>query len=92
MDMTEEIAMENSQRRILFSMFESRDFAKFEGVWHMTPLGEKCRLRYEVEIQPRGLIPVKAIEWRIKKDLPGNLIAVKSKTESLTEADLREAE
>jgi len=50
MDMTEEIAMENSQRRILFSMFESRDFAKFEGVWHMTPLGEKCRLRYEVEV------------------------------------------
>mmetsp|Transcript_9419 Transcript_9419/g.23637 ORF Transcript_9419/g.23637 Transcript_9419/m.23637 type:complete len:94 (+) Transcript_9419:117-398(+) len=88
MDMTEDISLENSQRRILFHMVESRDFKKFEGVWHLTPLGNKCRLRYEVEIQPRGLVPVRAIEWRIKEDLPGNLIAVKTKTESLTPAEL----
>lgn len=39
------------------------------------------QLTYNVFIKPRGPVPVAALEWRIKEDIPVNLLAVKKAVE-----------
>uniref|UniRef100_A0A7R9YDQ6 Coenzyme Q-binding protein COQ10 START domain-containing protein n=1 Tax=Pinguiococcus pyrenoidosus TaxID=172671 RepID=A0A7R9YDQ6_9STRA len=36
---------------------------------------------YTVTIKPRGVVPVGALEWRIKEDVPTNMLAVKKASE-----------
>lgn len=44
--------------------------------------------RYEVNIAPKGLVPTRLVEWRIKEDVPANLKSVKSRIEKVIEGDL----
>mmetsp|Transcript_10089 Transcript_10089/g.27452 ORF Transcript_10089/g.27452 Transcript_10089/m.27452 type:complete len:108 (+) Transcript_10089:2-325(+) len=39
------------------------------------------KLIYSVNVTPRGMVPVPALEWRIKEDVPSNLRAVKAAVE-----------
>lgn len=41
------------------------------------------KLIYSVNVTPRGMVPVPAIEWRIREDVPLNLRAVKAAVELL---------
>lgn len=85
MDMTEVGAKEKEARGIEFELVESRDFRVFQGVWGMERVDDgKTVLRYLVEIVPKGLVPVKAIEWRIGEDVPQNMEAVKRECEART--------
>lgn len=82
MDMTEVNKRSEEWRAIEFALVSSRDFAEFEGVWQMESVGEnKTALYYSVSIVPRGLVPVRAIEWRISEDVPGNMDAVREECE-----------
>lgn len=84
MDMTEVSASSGSSRAIDFNLVESRDFKVFEGTWLMELSpddADKTVLQYRVTIVPRGMVPVKAIEWRIGEDIPGNMDAVKRECE-----------
>lgn len=81
MDMFEIEPSSNQCRMIQFSKVQSRDFNEFKGVWKMQRIGDRTALYYEVTIVPRGLVPVKAIEWRISEDVPGNMNAVREECE-----------
>ncbi|KAI0561068.1 Polyketide cyclase [Gracilaria domingensis] len=82
MDMTEVNASSSSWRAINFDLVSSRDFRQFEGVWRMEMIDDsKTALYYTVSIVPKGLVPVKAIEWRISEDVPENMDAVRLECE-----------
>jgi hypothetical protein len=86
------------KNRIKFDLVESAMFASFDGEWRVQPYSRlrstadpsryvyKTKLSYRVSITPKGLVPVPALEWRIREDVPINLAAVKVAAESL-EAD-----
>lgn len=89
MDMTERILNE-STRAIQFKCVDSPFFSEFDGFWTVTegvaedgksPL---CTVKYDVEVRPRGPVPVAALEWRIREDVPTNLRAVKDASIRLT--------
>ena len=96
MDMTE-LAEEGASRptRINFVLVDSAMFAAFDGEWRVQPYSRvrsktdptrfeyKSKLSYRVNITPRGLVPVPALEWRIREDVPVNLKAVKVAAEKL---------
>ena len=50
----------------------------------------KSKLSYRVNITPRGLVPVPALEWRIREDVPVNLRAVKAASERRRDAQLKQ--
>lgn len=90
MDMTE--VTDDGARapsRIRFSLVESQMFASFDGEWRVQPYSRsrsrsnpgkfdyRSKLSYLVNITPKGLVPVPALEWRIKEDVPVNLRAVR---------------
>jgi Polyketide cyclase / dehydrase and lipid transport len=82
MDMVEINASCERSRAIDFTLVHSRDFREFFGTWRIEALPEeKCALYYTVTIVPKGLVPVKAIEWRIGEDVPQNIDAVKRECE-----------
>ncbi|KAK1858650.1 hypothetical protein I4F81_001251 [Pyropia yezoensis] len=84
LDMTEVGAKDPKERAIDFTLASSRDFAEFFGTWRLSSVeGGGTWLDYDVNIQPKGLVPVKAVEWRIKEDVPSNLMAVRSYCELL---------
>lgn len=84
LDMTEVGANDPKERAIDFELASSRDFAAFFGSWRLSSVeGGGTWLEYDVNIQPKGLVPVKAVEWRIKEDVPSNLLAVRSYCELL---------
>uniref|UniRef100_A0A7S4F8J8 Coenzyme Q-binding protein COQ10 START domain-containing protein n=1 Tax=Chrysotila carterae TaxID=13221 RepID=A0A7S4F8J8_CHRCT len=96
MDMHEDL---NDSRRgkmaVEFKLVESRMFAAFEGVWRLQPYSRvrsttnpdqydyTTKLFYQVDITPKGLVPVPALEWRIREDVPVNLKGVKVAAERL---------
>lgn len=83
MDMVEIQADNPKCRAIEFYMVESRDFREFFGVWKLDRIEHnKTALYYSVSIVPRGLVPVRAIEWRISEDVPQNMDAVKQECEA----------
>ena len=51
------------------------------------PLDMRCTYSttcmFQVFLRPNGPVPVVALEWRIKADVPTNLVAVKKAAESL---------
>lgn len=96
MDMKE--VAEEGQRdpsRVTFELVQSAMFAGFEGEWRIQPYSRvkstmspngydyKTKLFYRVGITPKGLVPVAALEWRIREDIPTNLIAVRAAAEKL---------
>jgi hypothetical protein len=82
MDMAEVNRESSHCRCINFELVKSGDFRDFSGHWRMEALPEfKTALFYSVSIVPKGLVPVKAIEWRISEDVPQNMEAVKRQCE-----------
>lgn len=88
MDMAEGVvsAVEGRQQRsISFKCVDSQFFSEFDGDWTVTegpvpdPItGERpTTLKYVVDVRPKGPVPVAALEWRIREDVPTNLRAVK---------------
>jgi len=87
MDMTEEITIRNQEcvKRILFKCVDSQFFSVFDGEWKVSstidpenPTKLASLVEYVVDVRPRGPVPVQALEWRIREDVPTNLRAVKA--------------
>ncbi|HEY9827792.1 MAG TPA: SRPBCC family protein [Stenomitos sp.] len=82
LDMTEEFPS-----ALRFSMVEG-DFKGFSGAWLLQPLmsppEQETRLTYCLEVWPKVTMPVIAIEQRLKKDLPQNLLAIRDRLANLT--------
>lgn len=82
MDMNEVNSSSAHWRAINFDLVSSRDFRQFEGVWRMERVDPTTTaLFYTVSIIPKGLVPVRAIEWRIAEDVPQNMDAVRRECE-----------
>jgi len=93
MDMTEKIITMNQStsssqlllghRIIQFKCVDSPFFTTFDGSWTLQQLSPdqnglpRTRVLYTVHVRPKGPVPVAALEWRIKEDVPTNLRAVK---------------
>jgi hypothetical protein len=78
----EETKVIAQSRMIQFKCIESPFFSEFDGEWkvveQVSPEGKvESVVSYEVEVRPRGPVPVAALEWRIREDVPTNLRAVK---------------
>jgi hypothetical protein len=94
MDMTERIIRGASdasssfvpqERTIGFKCVDSQFFSVFDGEWRVKeqigPDGEiETLVSYVVDVRPKGPVPVAALEWRIREDVPTNLRAVKAAT------------
>ena len=72
------------ERRIDFKCVDSQFFSEFDGTWRVVEMpdnpftGEsETTVSYTVEVRPKGPVPVAALEWRIREDVPTNLRAVK---------------
>jgi len=72
------------ERRIDFNCVDSQFFSVFDGSWRVVPMpdnpftGEaETTVSYTVDVRPKGPVPVAALEWRIREDVPTNLRAVK---------------
>merc|ERR1712028_276470 len=88
------IYQEGAQSIVEFALVDSAMFATFDGEWRVQPYSRqrmrndptrysyKSKLTYIVNITPKGLVPIPAIEWRIKEDVPSNLIGVKVASEA----------
>merc|ERR1712146_43260 len=97
MDMQEVLEREDSAlggRKIKFTLVDSAMFNDFSGEWRLQFYSRKkkanseewqyfTKLFYMVTIRPRGPVPVAALEWRIREDVPVNLRAVKKSSEAL---------
>lgn len=85
MDMSEQITRSNlgEERRIHFKCADSFFFSVFDGDWRVKEqlnreTGEvESIVTYVVDVRPKGPVPVAALEWRIREDVPSNLRAVK---------------
>lgn len=71
-----------SERRINFKCVDSMFFNAFDGEWKAEErMGAdgmlETKLSYVVDVRPKGPVPVAALEWRIREDVPTNLRAVK---------------
>ena len=74
------------ERRIGFKCVKSQFFSEFDGEWravespNLDPTIDgavSTTLSYTVAVRPNGPVPVAALEWRIREDVPTNLRAVK---------------
>jgi hypothetical protein len=79
-------------RAINFKLVDSFMFSTFDGSWTVKTHSRRkvenpvsglseylyfTQLTYSVLVRPRGPVPVMALEWRIREDIPINLVAVK---------------
>jgi hypothetical protein len=76
------LANVTQERAIGFRCVESPFFSEFDGEWRLVEfVGDNGQpetlVKYFVEVRPRGPVPVIALEWRIREDVPTNLRAVK---------------
>jgi len=90
MDMVETVEKDDSKRMIEFKCVESPFFSEFDGQWKVTPIFDpedssniSTKIEYVVDVRPRGPVPVLALEWRIREDVPTNLRAVKAASMTL---------
>lgn len=99
MDMREELLSESTSnaRKIHFKCADSQFFSTFDGSWTVEEqenpaTGEKeVVCSYDVLVKPKGPVPVAALEWRIREDVPTNLRAVKAATLKKVETSSRQA-
>lgn len=75
----------NEEKKIIFKCVESQFFSEFDGEWKVSwtmdpddPTKLASMVEYVVDVRPRGPVPVQALEWRIREDVPTNLRAVKA--------------
>ena len=95
MDMTERIiagsqsssngGILSDERTIGFKCVDSQFFSEFDGDWKVKEQigpdgGIETLVSYVVDVRPKGPVPVAALEWRIREDVPTNLRAVKAAT------------
>eukprot|EP01035_Chromulina_nebulosa_P018638 gene18638-24379_t len=88
------------EKKLSFKLVESIMFANFEGTWSMKyanrsqridPITQetittyKTLLTYTVLVKPKGVVPVIALEWRIKEDIPPNLRGIKLAAETIAQ-------
>jgi Polyketide cyclase / dehydrase and lipid transport len=72
------------ERKITFKCVDSFFFREFDGDWKVQEHWNyesnsvETLLSYVVEVRPKGPVPVAALEWRIREDVPTNLRAVKN--------------
>ena len=59
-----------------FECVDSQFFSQFDGSWILEESNAKTMVRYIVDVKPKGPMPVAALEWRIKEDVPVNILAV----------------
>lgn len=96
MDMTETIMNNRSasseEKKITFKCVDSQFFSEFDGEWKVSettdpedPTKVAAKVEYVVDVRPRGPVPVQALEWRIREDVPTNLRAVKAASIDLGE-------
>ena len=89
------------EKKLMFKLAESSMFSSFDGTWSIryhsrvkefdTVLNDyvfrhRTLLTYSVLVKPKGPVPVIALEWRIKEDVPINLMAMKAASEKVTVA------
>lgn len=84
MDMTEKV-LPNGDWAIEFKCVDSQFFNVFDGRWTVKEqIGADGNVEtvcfYSVDVRPKGPVPVAALEWRIREDVPSNLRAVKAAT------------
>eukprot|EP00579_Thalassiosira_antarctica_P003330 CAMPEP_0201903246 /NCGR_PEP_ID=MMETSP0902-20130614/55377_1 /ASSEMBLY_ACC=CAM_ASM_000551 /TAXON_ID=420261 /ORGANISM="Thalassiosira antarctica, Strain CCMP982" /LENGTH=353 /DNA_ID=CAMNT_0048437283 /DNA_START=173 /DNA_END=1234 /DNA_ORIENTATION=- len=97
MDMTEVVHHEQYDNEhkvysIDFECVDSQFFSQFDGSWILEEYSnDKTMVRYIVDVRPKGPVPVAALEWRIKEDVPVNILAV-SKSARASGAERREEE
>jgi uncharacterized protein YodC (DUF2158 family) len=76
-----DVDMFPAERRIKFKCVESQFFGAFDGEWRVREQNNNGEISsvvtYTVLVKPRGPVPVAALEWRIREDVPTNLRAVK---------------
>lgn len=104
MDMDEIIEGPFRQRKIDFKLVESMMFSSFDGYWQLRchsrnryydqetksyKFNYKTILTYSVYVRPKGIVPVVALEWRIREDVPTNINAVKIAAESLSRQNMK---
>lgn len=95
-NVVDDVLRSQQVRKIGFKLVESSMLSSFDGEWvlrchsrvRVFDIGRnaytyryKTKLTYSVFVRPRGPVPVLALEWRVKEDIPINLIAVKSAVE-----------
>jgi len=86
-------------RKIEFKLVDSFMFSSFDGEWTLRVYSRskvydpvtkqhvykyKTQLTYSVYVRPKGPVPVIALEWRIREDIPLNLLAVKMASEKIS--------
>eukprot|EP00527_Entomoneis_sp_CCMP2396_P001533 CAMPEP_0198141662 /NCGR_PEP_ID=MMETSP1443-20131203/4628_1 /TAXON_ID=186043 /ORGANISM="Entomoneis sp., Strain CCMP2396" /LENGTH=380 /DNA_ID=CAMNT_0043804471 /DNA_START=179 /DNA_END=1321 /DNA_ORIENTATION=- len=81
-DITSANGGRNRERKIEFKCVDSFFFNQFDGEWKVVErIGDdgqpESLLSYVVDVRPNGPVPVAALEWRIREDVPTNLRAVK---------------
>lgn len=89
---------DKTQRELYFKLVESTMFSSFDGTWtiksqalyrDIDPTTKleitryRTQLTYSVYVKPKGPVPIIALEWRIREDIPVNLLAVKEASEKL---------
>ena len=68
-----------------FQCIQSQFFSQFDGSWILEEYSHsKTMVRYIVDVMPKGPVPVAALEWRIKEDVPINILAVSKSARSVT--------
>ncbi len=68
-----------------FQCVQSQFFSQFDGSWILEEYSHsKTMVRYIVDVMPKGPVPVAALEWRIKEDVPVNLLAVTKSARALS--------
>jgi hypothetical protein len=79
-----ELSRPLQSRSIRFKCYDSFFFSEFDGEWKATEERDPATgniqtvLSYVVDVRPKGPVPVAALEWRIREDVPTNLRAMKS--------------
>ncbi|KAJ1620488.1 hypothetical protein T492DRAFT_1077581 [Pavlovales sp. CCMP2436] len=79
-----EWALQPHSRQLTQPSPEALESAKARGMPRPEALTHySTKLIYSVNVTPRGMVPVPAIEWRVREDVPLNLRAVKTAVELL---------
>lgn len=74
------------EKRIGFKCVESQFFSEFDGEWAVKASSDgspSTTVSYVVDVRPKGPVPVVALEWRIREDVPTNLRAVKKASQDI---------
>ena len=67
---------DNNKHAIIFELVDSSDLLQFKGAWKFKKIKDgRSKLIYTVLAEPKGMIPVFALNWRMKEDIPLNWLS-----------------